>query len=173
MTLKEILGENYREDMTVAEISEAISKMKLADLSKGEYVAKGKLTEAENKLGQITKEYGDYKASKQTEEEKKAEAEAKEIERVKGIENEILILKAKEQLIDNGYSKEEIKYIMENNSSPSAFAKIMADRVESASQKAKAQDIKENITPPGASTGNLTNEPSSLREALNEQYNKK
>jgi hypothetical protein len=173
MTLKEILGENYREDMTVSEISEAISKMKLADLSKGEYVAKGKLTEAENKLGQITKEYGEYKASKQTEEEKKAEKEAAEVARVQGIEEELKRLRFKDQLIDSGYSKDEIKYLMENDNSASAYAKIMADRVESASQKAKGQDIKNNIIPPAAGNGNLTNEPSSLREALNEQYNKK
>ena len=69
MTLKEILGENYREDMTVAEISEAISKLKLADLSKGEYVAKGKLTEAEGKLTKVENDFKEYKASKQTEEE--------------------------------------------------------------------------------------------------------
>ena len=172
MTLKEILGENYREDMTVAEISEAISKMKLADLSKGEYVAKGKLTEAENKLGQITKEYGEYKASKQTEEEKKAEKDAAEVARVQGIEEELKKLRFKDQLIDSGYSKDEIKYLMENDNSASAYAKIMADRVESASQKAKGQDIKNNTTKPAAGNGNLTNEPTSLKDALQEKFNK-
>ena len=50
MDLKELLGENYKEDITVEEINSLISAMKLADLSKGEYVAKGKLTEAENKF---------------------------------------------------------------------------------------------------------------------------
>ena len=75
MDLKELLGENYKEDITVEEINSLISTMKLADLSKGEYVAKGKLTETENKLANIKREYGDYKASKQTEEEKKIEAE--------------------------------------------------------------------------------------------------
>ena len=55
--------------MTAEEIGEIISKMKLADLSKGDYVAKGRLTEAENSLKSIKKEYSDYKASKQTEEE--------------------------------------------------------------------------------------------------------
>ena len=65
MDLKELLGENYKEDITVEEISNLISAMKLADLSKGEYVAKGKLTEAENKLTNLKKEYGEYKASKE------------------------------------------------------------------------------------------------------------
>ena len=172
MDLKELLGENYKEDITVEEINSLISAMKLADLSKGEYVAKGKLTETENKLANIKREYGDYKASKQTEEEKKIEAENAEKERVQGIEKERALLKAKEQLIDNGYSKDEIKYLMDNEQSPSAFAKVMADRVQSASAKAVAKDIKENTQDPAASNGNLNVEPASLVEALHEKYDK-
>ena len=170
MDLKELLGENYKEDITVEEIGNLISAMKLADLSKGEYVAKGKLTEAENKIKNITKEYGDYKASKQTEEEKKIEADNAEKERVQGIEKELATLRAKDQLLDNGFSKDEIKYLIDNEQSPSAFAKIMADRVESASQKAKAKDIKENTQDPAASDGNLNTEPS-FTEALREKLN--
>jgi hypothetical protein len=45
----------------------------------------------------------------------------------------------------------------------------MADRVESASQKAKAKDIKENTQDPTASDGNLNVEPS-FTEALREKY---
>ena len=170
MDLKELLGENYKEDITVEEISQLLSTMKLADLSKGEYVAKGKLTEAENKLTNLKKEYGDYKASKQTEEEKKAEETAAEIARVQGIEKELATLRAKDQLLDNGFSKDEIKYLIDNEQSPSAFAKVMADRVQSASEKAKAKDIKENTQDPAASDGNLNVEPSftdALREKLN------
>ena len=170
MDLKELLGENYKEDITVEEIGNLISAMKLADLSKGEYVAKGKLTEAENKIKNITKEYGDYKASKQTEEEKKAEETAAEIARVQGIEKELATLRAKDQLLDNGFSKDEIKYLIDNEQSPSAFAKVMADRVQSASEKAKAKDIKENTQDPAASDGNLNVEPS-FTEALREKLN--
>ena len=171
MTLQEILGDNYKEDMTVAEISELISKMKLADLSKGEYVAKGKLTEIEGKLSKTEKEFRDYKSSKQTEEERKAEEVAAEVARVQGIEKELATLRAKDQLLDNGFSKDEIKYLMENEQSPSAFAKIMADRVQSASEKAAAKDIKENIIPPAAGNGNLNTEPTSLKDALKEKFN--
>ena len=168
MDLKELLGENYKEDITVEEIGNLISAMKLADLSKGEYVAKGKLTEAENKIKNITKEYGDYKASKQTEEEKKAEETAAEIARVQGIEKELATLRAKDQLLDNGFSKDEIKYLIENEQSPSAFAKVMTDRVQSASEKAKAKDIKQNTQGPAAGNGNLNVEPS-FSDALREK----
>lgn len=172
MTLQELLGEAYKEGMTAEEIGEIISKMKLADLSKGDYVAKGRLTEAENALKTIKKEYGDYKATKQTEEEKQAETSAAEIARVQAMEKELAALKAKEQLVDNGFSSEEIKYLMENEQSPSAFAKVMSDRVESASKKSAAQDIKNNINPPAAGNGKLDVEPASLVEALHEKYDK-
>jgi hypothetical protein len=172
MTLQELLGEAYKEGMTAEEIGEIISKMKLADLSKGDYVAKGRLTEAENSLKSIKKEYSDYKASKQTEEEKQAETSAAEIARVQAMEKELAALKAKEQLVDNGFSSEEIKYLMENEQSPSAFAKVMSDRVESASKKSAAQDIKNNVNPPAAGNGKLDVEPASLVEALHEKYDK-
>lgn len=41
-TLKELLGNAYREDMTLAEIEEATKAMNLADLSGGGYVSLGK-----------------------------------------------------------------------------------------------------------------------------------
>ena len=41
-TLKELLGNAYREDMTLAEIEEATKAMNLADLSGGSYVSLGK-----------------------------------------------------------------------------------------------------------------------------------
>ena len=89
---------------------------------------------------------------------------------MQGIEKELATLRAKDQLLDNGFSKDEIKYLIDNEQSPSAFAKIMADRVESASQKAKAKDIKENTQDPAASDGNLNVEPS-FTEALREKLN--
>lgn len=42
MTIKELLGDAYREDMTIAEIESALAGKKLADLSTGEYVSKKK-----------------------------------------------------------------------------------------------------------------------------------
>ena len=65
-TLKDILGEAYREDMTLADIESAIATMKLADLSSGEYVSKGKLTDYETRMKKAEKALAD----KLTEEEK-------------------------------------------------------------------------------------------------------
>lgn len=170
MTLQELLGENFKDDITIEEIDNVLSSMKLADLSKGGYVEKNRLTDAENTIKSIKKEYGDYRASKQTEEERKAEETAVETARVQGLEKELAQLKMKEQLIDNGFSKDEIKYLMDNEQSPSAFAKIMSDRVETATSKTVAKDIKDNTIPPAASNTKLSNEPTDLKSALKEKY---
>lgn len=45
-TLKEILGDAYKEDMTVAEVQAALNGKNLADLSSGQYVSVGKYNSA-------------------------------------------------------------------------------------------------------------------------------
>ena len=54
-TLKDILGESYKDDMTVADIESVIASMKLVDLSNGEYVSKGKLTDYETRMKKAEK----------------------------------------------------------------------------------------------------------------------
>ena len=83
-TLKDILGGAYREDMTVADIESAIATMKLADLSSGEYVSKGKLTDYENRMKKAEKALAD----KLTEEEKAQMELAKREEYYKALEKE-------------------------------------------------------------------------------------
>lgn len=83
-TLKDILGEAYREDMTLADIESAIATMKLADLSSGEYVSKGKLTDYETRMKKAEKALAD----KMTEEEKAQIELAKREEYYKALEKE-------------------------------------------------------------------------------------
>lgn len=83
-TLKDILGEAYREDMTLADIESAIATMKLADLSSGEYVSKGKLTDYETRMKKAEKALAD----KLTEEEKAQIELAKKEEYYKALEKE-------------------------------------------------------------------------------------
>lgn len=83
-TLKDILGEAYREDMTLADIESAIATMKLADLSSGEYVSKGKLIDYETRAKKAEKAL----AEKLTEEEKAQIELAKKEEYYKALEKE-------------------------------------------------------------------------------------
>jgi hypothetical protein len=52
MSLKELLGEVYREDITLQEIEEVLKDKKLVDLSKGEYVAKKKYDDLAAKVSE-------------------------------------------------------------------------------------------------------------------------
>lgn len=83
-TLRELLGESYKENMTLSEIESALSGMKLADLSSGDYVSKGKLTDYENRAKKAEKAL----AEKLTEEEKAQIELAKREEYYKALEKE-------------------------------------------------------------------------------------
>lgn len=83
-TLKELLGESYKDNMTFEEIETALSSKKLADLSSGEYVSKGKLTDYERRAKEAEKKLAD----KLTEEEKAQLELAKREEYYKALEKE-------------------------------------------------------------------------------------
>ena len=83
-TLKEILGDAYRDDMSLADIETAIASMKLADLSSGEYVAKGKLVDYETRMKKAEKALQD----KMSEEEKVQAELAQREEYYKQLEKE-------------------------------------------------------------------------------------
>ncbi len=65
-TLRELLGDNYREDMTLEEVNSAIENMKLADLKTGNYVS----VEKANGFEKRAKEAERKLAEKLTDEEK-------------------------------------------------------------------------------------------------------
>ena len=88
-TLKELLGDSYREDMTLTDIEKALGAMKLADLSSGEYVSKGKLADYEARMKKAEKALAD----KLTEEEKAQIELARKEEYYKALERENLLHK--------------------------------------------------------------------------------
>lgn len=71
MNLKELLGEAFKEDMTFADIETALAGMKLADLSKGQYVDKNKYETDVNKLKGDLSQRDNELRDKMTEEQKK------------------------------------------------------------------------------------------------------
>lgn len=59
-TLKELLKESYREDMTLADVDKALANLKLVDLSSGKYVDVDKYNKVNDKLAS----YKDYEEVK-------------------------------------------------------------------------------------------------------------
>lgn len=83
-TLRELLGEAYKEGMTFDEIESVLASKKLADLSTGEYVSKGKAQDYEKRMKEAEKKL----AEKLTDDEKEQAERAKREEYYKALERE-------------------------------------------------------------------------------------
>lgn len=93
-TIRELLGDAFSETMTYSDIEKALSGKKLADLSSGEYVSKGKLTDYENRAKLAEKKL----AERMTEEEKQAQTLAERESHYKALERENAFYKYKAEL---------------------------------------------------------------------------
>lgn len=79
--IKELLGESYKEGMTLEEVDKALEGKKLVDLSTGEYVAKGKYDTLETKYKNLQAEHEQVKEQTKDYETLKAKNEAYEAEK--------------------------------------------------------------------------------------------
>ena len=93
-TIRELLGDNYKDGMTFEEVETALSSMKLADLSKGEYVSKGKMTDIEARA----KKAEDELRKRMTDDEIRQQEIAERENHYKQIERENTIYKYKNDL---------------------------------------------------------------------------
>ena len=93
-SIKELLGEDYRDDMTVAEIEAALASKKFADLSTGQYVALGKYNAAVAARDDAIAKYN----GTLTEQQRQEQEAAAQAERYKAIERENLIYRYTKQL---------------------------------------------------------------------------
>lgn len=121
-TLQELLGENYRDGMSLEDVESAISGMKLADLTKGEYVSKGKALDYEKRMKDAEKKL----AEKLTDEER-AQAEREERERYYAdLEKQLAISKYEKELSFMGDSKliSEVATLYANGDIINAIKKI-------------------------------------------------
>ena len=110
MNLKDLLGANYHDDMTFEEISNALSSMKLADLSTGAYVDKNKYeADIKAKDSELQRKAQELSA-KMTAEEKAQAEEAKK---------DALIEDLKKQIMDSNIynSKSTAESILANSKS--------------------------------------------------------
>lgn len=84
-SLKDILGDSYREDMSLSDIESIVSGMKLVDLASGDYVSKAKATDYEARMKKAEKALAEKMSA-----EEKAQAEAdKREEYYKSLEKEL------------------------------------------------------------------------------------
>lgn len=86
-TLKEMLGDSYKEGMTLDEVSTFFEGKNFADLSTGAYVDKNKFDNQVNTLTNQLKEAQNQLNAKLTDEEKNAQASQQQADRIKELEN--------------------------------------------------------------------------------------
>ena len=102
MDLKEMLGDAFREDMSIDEINTALSGKKFADLSTGNYVDVNKYkADLQAKDSEIQKK-AEALSQKMNADEKKAAEDAEKDELIKRLEQQI-----KNQTIDTNRTKAE------------------------------------------------------------------
>lgn len=93
-TIRELLGDAYKDGMTFEEVETALSGRKLADLSSGEYVSKGKLTDSEARARKAEEEL----RKKMTDDEIRAQEIADRETHYKAIERENSLYRYKAEL---------------------------------------------------------------------------
>lgn len=149
MALKELLGDLYKEGMTLAEVETALATKKLVDLSMGEYISKSKFVALE-------KEYGDFKTSKMTDDEKRAAAELEKENRIKLLEKQNATFSLEKTLLGKGFTSEETAKLIEKAEDTKAYSEVFADimqnRLTEAGKKAQAQIVKSATNIPGGAT---------------------
>lgn len=100
MDLKTLLGDNYKDDMSIDDINSAISNMKLADLSTGMYVNKDAAEAERRKLEAEKQDLQGKLSAKLTDDEKAAQAVADKDKQI-----EQLMAKLKENTLSANRSK--------------------------------------------------------------------
>lgn len=102
MDLQTMLGDAFREDMTIDDINTALSGKKFADLSTGAYVDKNKYEADINAMKSEVQKKAEELHQKMSDDEKKLAAEAEKDDYIKELEQKI-----KEQTLDTNRSKAE------------------------------------------------------------------
>lgn len=161
-TLKELLGDAYKDGISVDEIETAIATKKLVDISTGAYVSIAKYQALENERNDFKEKYNSTLTEQQ-----RAEQEALEKQkRYEAIEKENTLYKYKQKLsktIKDETTLNEIANLYANGDVEGAFEKqndYFAKSTEELEKKIKDDLMKQNPqgNPQGNNGGAITKE---------------
>lgn len=154
-TIREILGDAYKADMTLAEVETALQGKNLADLSGGAYVSV-------SKHNAVIAERDDYKTkyTNTLSDAQKAEQEAKEREEhYKTLEKEVSIGRYSKKLaptIKDDKIRDEVATLMAEGKYDEAIDKqnaYLASEASAMEQRIKADLMKQNPQPQAGNEG--------------------
>ena len=166
MTLKDLLGDAYKDGMSLEDIDSALQDKKLVDTAKGEYVPLDKFLETEKKMKQLTKENAEL-LKKQKGDGAERETEKNEyLEKISQLQREVNKGKVEGVLKGAGLTEEDYKdfidsFVGEDAEASEAmaktFASAMSKKIESAKKDAesalKAKYLKEGVRLPDTGGG--------------------
>lgn len=161
-TLKELLGDAYKDGITVEEIENAIANKKLADISTGAYVSVSKYQALENERNDFKEKYNSTLTEAQRAEQEALERQKK----YDAIEKENTLYKYKQKLsktIKDETALDEIANLYANGEYEYAFEKqnlYFEKSREEVKQEVKAELMKQNPqgNPQGDNGGTITKE---------------
>lgn len=151
MTLQELLGDSYKEGITIEEIQTFLQDKTLVDPTQG-YVKKDVFDKTASEVARVKKELKE----KMTEDEKKADEVKQQLEMFEELKRENALNKYEKTYLSNGYSAERAvaiaKALAENDFETAA--KETAAHTKEVVENAKAEAMKGVKTPVGGgSTG--------------------
>lgn len=164
MDLKTLLGDAYRENMTLDEINEALEGMSLVDPSTlPKSVSKEVFDKTASELAKVKKQLKELQEKSMTDEEKLQAELEKAVESQRQYAKELAKLRAKEIFVEAGLTESDYSSILdavvsEDEETTKTRAKSLVDLIsaqKAAVEKAvKAELLKSTPKPPAGDGGN-------------------
>lgn len=165
MNLKELLGDVYKEGMTIEEIEVALADKDLVDRSSlGEMVSKKVFDKTASELASVKKKLKELEQNSMTTEQK-LQQEMEEAQNIKKqYAKELAKLKAKEIFVESGLTEKDYTSLLdivvsEDEETTANRAKTMIDVINVQKQvveKAVKEELLKNVPKPPAGSGNKT-----------------
>lgn len=149
MGLKDLLGDSYKDGMTIEDIEKVLSDRKLADLSSGDYVSKGKYAELDKKYKDIENKLKE----RMTAEEKQSEELAQREQYYKDLERKLNLSEFNNKLsssISDEKTRNEIAELMVDGKISEAIEKqniYYSNYKENLKKQIKEELLTNNPTP--------------------------
>lgn len=166
MDLKTLLGDDYKDDMSIDEINKLLEGKKFVDPSTlPKSVSKDVFDKTASELAKYKKELKELQTKNMTDEEKIQEELNKATELQNQFQKELAKIKAKEIFVEAGLKTEDYTLIMDSvvtndeNSTATraqAMVKLINSQKDAAEKAVKAELLKGTPKPPGGgATGDL------------------
>lgn len=161
MTLKELLGEVYKEGMSITEIESALAVKKLVDLDSTPMIPKNQFDSVSSEVANYKRKIKELEGTTQTAEQR-LEQQMQEANELKSTyQKELSKLKATEILVKAGLDEKEresiLPYVVSEDVEASVKAAqgvtaVLTNRVTATEQRVKADLLKQTPTPGAGGT---------------------